>query len=152
MKNIKLSLFEIYALEAEINGIVNPSTQERVSSGLISQNLSLKTKYWLTKLSDSLASEKKSIDGIRDGLVKELGVEENGSYLLNMTIKDEKNPDRPIPNPNWIKFNNEFEKFLQEEKEISYNEFKIEDLENISTNENYPIFYKLISIKEELEG
>jgi hypothetical protein len=34
---------------------------------------------------------------------------------------------------------------LQEEKELEYHEFKLDDFKNIETSDNYIVFYKLTS-------
>ena len=51
MEKITLKLSEFYQLDAELNGIVNPSTGEKLSKGLLSEKVKLTTKYWLTDLS-----------------------------------------------------------------------------------------------------
>jgi len=50
MEKISLKLFEFYNLDAELNGLTNQQTGEKIASGLIQEKLSLVTKYWLTEL------------------------------------------------------------------------------------------------------
>ena len=58
MAHIKLTLQEIYKLDSELNGYVNPSTGEILSLGLLNETLSLPTKYWLTDLAKKTLSRK----------------------------------------------------------------------------------------------
>ena len=58
MEKISLKLFEFYNLDAELNGLTNQQTGEKIASGLIQEKLSLVTKYWLTELGKKVAAEK----------------------------------------------------------------------------------------------
>jgi hypothetical protein len=51
-------------------------------------------------------------------------------------------------NPKFVEFQNEFNALLQEEKEIEYNTFKLEDFDNVESSDNYQIFFKLITVGE----
>jgi hypothetical protein len=142
MQTTKLTLSEIYGLESELFGLTNPQTGEVLSKGLLSQSLTLKNRYWLTRLGESIQAEKKTVDTLRESLIKELGVEgENGNFSLDPMI-DEK------PNPNFIKFQEELTSLLNEEKEISHSVFLLEQFENLETTEHYPVFIKLLSVEE----
>jgi hypothetical protein len=142
MQTTKLTLTEIYGLESELFGLTNPQSGEVLSKGLLLQNLTLKNRYWLSRLGESIQSEKKAIDILRDSLIKELGSEdEKGNFFLSPTI-DEK------PNPNFIKFQEELSSLLKEEKEISHSVFSLEQFENLETTEHYPVFLKLLSVEE----
>ena len=109
MQTTKLTLNEIYGLESELFGLTNPQSGEVIIKGLLSQSLTLKNRYWLSRLGESIQEEKKAVDTLRDSLIKELGTEENGNFSLNPMI-DEK------PNPNFIKFQEELSSLLKEEK------------------------------------
>jgi hypothetical protein len=50
MKTQSFKLFELLQLEAELAGVSNQKTGERVLEGLLSQKLTLTTKYWLNGL------------------------------------------------------------------------------------------------------
>ena len=68
-----------------------------------------------------------------------------------MWVGEEKDEERNITkeailNPSFISFQEEFNILLQEEKELEYHEFKLDDFKNVETSENYSIFYKLIQI------
>ena len=142
MQTTKLTLTEIYGLEAELFGLSNPQSGEVLSKGLLSQNLTLKNRYWLSRLGETVQAEKKAIDTLRDSLIKELGSEdEKGNFFLSPTI-DEKS------NPNFVKFQEELSSLLKEEKEISHSVFNLEQFENLETTEHYPVFFKLLSVEE----
>ena len=144
MEKITLSLNDALALEAELNGVVNQQTQEVLFKGLLSEKMSLKTKYWLTKLSDKLASEKKTIDTLREELIKKHGTEgENGAISI-LAFEDEA---RTKPTKEYISFVSEINALLAEEKEFEYNPLSLEELAEISTDGRYNLIFKLI--KEE---
>jgi hypothetical protein len=141
MEKIKLSLNEALSLEFELNGEVNPQTKEVIFNGLLAEKMSLKTKYWLTKLSDKLLSEKKTILGLRDGLIKKYGKEkEDGSVEVKPYLDDE---GKEL-NPEFTKFSEEMNELLLEEKEFDYNPIPLDDLAEISTEGRYNLIFKLV--------
>jgi len=141
MEKIKLSLNEALSLEFELNGEVNPQTKEVIFNGLLAEKMSLKTKYWLTKLSDKLSSEKKTILGLRDGLIKKHGKEkEDGSVEVKPYLDDE---GKEL-NPEFTKFSEEMNELLLEEKEFDYNPIPLDDLGEISTEGRYNLVFKLV--------
>jgi hypothetical protein len=143
MAHIKLTLQEIYKLDSELNGFINPSTGETLSLGLLNEKLNLVTKYWLTDLSKHVNVEKIVIEDLKTELVKKYGdKDENGNFEIPIWIDDNKSKF----NPSYIQFQEEFNTLLQEEKEIEYHEFKLDDFKNIETSNNYTIFYKLIQV------
>jgi len=142
MQTTKLTLSEIYGLESELFGLTNPQTNEVLAKGLLSQNLTLKNRYWLSRLGDSIQAEKKAVDTLRDELIKELGTQdENGNFSLQPSIDGQ-------VNPNFIKFQEELSSLLKEEKEISHSVFSLEQFENLETTEHYPVFLKLLSVEK----
>lgn len=158
MTKTTLTLGDIYALESELNGIVNQQTGEKVVKGLLSQSISLLQKYWLTDLADELVKHKKKVDGIRDELIKKNGTEKkNGSFSIDVSIDklDEEgnvvldknnNPIKEI-NPKFVEFNEQMETLLSETREIEHYPFKIEDFD-FKTDENYAVFFKLFKVEK----
>lgn len=140
MAKIELTLSEILTLEAELNGFVNPQTGEKVLDGLLKQKLSLGTKYRLTKLSEELKAEKVILDGLRDDLIKEYGEETEGQISIN-AFEDE---ERTKINPKFIEFQEKYGELLLEKKEVNYSPLSLKDLENISSEDNYTVLFKLI--------
>lgn len=125
MKTTKLTLGEIYTLNLELFGNEN-------NKGLLSQPLSLKVKYWLQRLADKLKSEVATIDEVRNGLIKELGTEEDGQVQIK------------IDSPNFVKFQEQYTELLETEKEITHAIFTLEQFENLEAAEYYAVFLKLI--------
>jgi hypothetical protein len=151
MAHTKLKLHEYYKLEGEINGLVNQQTGEKVTSGLLNEKISFVTKYWLTDLSKTVTEEKTSIDSIKTHLIKCYGTEdENGNISIPLWINEQKDKDGNTisaePNPAFIKFQEDLNKLLEEEKTLDHHEFKLDEFKNIETTDNYSVFYKLIQI------
>lgn len=144
MEKIKLSLAELLTLEAELNGYVNPQSGEQILSGFLKEKLNLATKYWLTKLSDKLTAKKKTIETLRDELIKKFGEEKDGSIGIETFLDEEKTK----VNPKFIEFQDEWAKLLSEEEEIEYNPLTVADLEKIDSEGNYNLVFKLV--KEDL--
>jgi hypothetical protein len=140
MEKITLSLNDALSLEFELNGAINPENKEVIFNGLLAEKMSLKTKYWLTKLSDKLISEKKTIEGLRDDLIKKYGKEE-GSQIFIKPYLDEENKEI---NPDFTKFSQEMNELLLEEKEFDYNPIPLDDLAEISTEGRYNLIFKLV--------
>jgi len=153
MEKITLKLQEFYQLEAELNGVTNQQTGEVLAKGLLSEKIKLTTKYWLTDLVKKITAEKESIDKLREELVKKYGVEENGGInipiYINEVIDDETKEvvSREV-NPNFVSFQNDFNLLLQEERELEYHPFKLEEFENVETEGVYVTFFKLIEVGE----
>lgn len=140
---IKLKLGEIYGLSSEISGFTNSQTGEKLSKGLLGQQLSLVTKFKVSELRDLLTSHVKNIDTLREELIKKLGTvdETTGQISLSYTIKE--GEDNVIVNPKFVEFNRSLEELLKQEKELEVPEFKIEEFD-IKTEENYDVFFKLL--------
>lgn len=141
MEKIKLSLNDVLLLEFELNGEVNQETKQVIFNGLLAEKMSLKTKYWLTKLSDKLLSEKKTILGLRDELIKKYGKEEEDSNLWVRPFLDKESKE---VNPNFESYSKEMNELLLEEKEFNYNPIPLDDLAEISTEGRYNLIFKLV--------
>jgi hypothetical protein len=163
MEKISLKLFEFYNLDAELNGLTNQQTGEKIASGLIQEKLSLVTKYWLTELGKKVAAEKAAIEELKNDLIKKYGKEdEKGGISIPMVIEELDSEGQPmkdvdkdgnwftkkIINPDFQLFEKEFNDLLQTEKELEYKAFTLEDFEKVETSENYGTFFKLIKVEE----
>lgn len=169
MEKITLKLYDFLNLEADINGTVNSQTQERTRKGLLQHPLPMGTKYWLTKLAKTVSEEKAIIDGLKDELVKTYGTEkENGSIVVELGIPELDEAGKPVTNkvtaedgtvtetprmvinPQYLKFENDFNEVLQQEKELEYRPISLADLctqdhpNGIETEESYDTFFKLV--------
>jgi hypothetical protein len=143
MAHIQLSLKEIYKLDSELNGFANQETGEILSLGLLSENLSLPTKYWLTNLAKKTSSEKSIINQLKEDLIAKYGTKDKNDNFEIAVWTDETKTNF---NPLYVQFQEEFNGLLQEVKEIEYHEFKLEEFNDVKTSDHYIIFYKLIQI------
>ena len=152
MAKITLKLYEFYNLEAELNGVTNQQTGEKTSKGLLAEKLKLTTKYWLTELAKKALAEKESCETIKQDLIKKHGEpDEQGNILIPMYINVVKDENDKIVsgenNPKFIEFQNDFNALLSEDKEIEYKEFKLEDFEDVETDDAYTTFFKLVTVE-----
>lgn len=148
---MKLQLGEILQLEKEINGYVNPETNEQEFKGFINQDLSIILKYKLSELSDFLTNEKKKVGDLRDSLIKKYGKpDEEGKIVVKMFIEDESTSiegeePKMIVNPEFKKLDEEFGKLLVQEIEVDVPEITLDDLKEAGkTKDNYKLLFKLI--------
>lgn len=125
MKTTKLTLNEIYSLHFELVGFED-------KKGLLSQPLPMKVKYWLDRLAKVTTSEVKSIDDLRNELIKELGEEVDGQIQIK------------IGSENMAIFNEKFNELISVEKDIEHALFTFEQFENVESSEFYGTFFKLI--------
>jgi hypothetical protein len=145
MNKIKLKLHECYALEAELNGVVNQETGQVIIASLISQTKKLTTKYWLNDLAKKVAVEKESVESLKQELIKKYGEsDEQGSVFIPMYINIVKDEEGNIvsrdANPN-------FNDLLNEEREVEYKGFKLEEFEDVEAEGVYSTFFKLIEVQ-----
>ena len=153
MEKVTLKLSEFYQLEAELNGVVTQSTGEQLSKGLLSEKIKLTTKYWLHDLNKKVAAEKESVEKLKEELIKKYGKEENGAisiplYINEVVDEDTKEVVSREVNPDFIKFQNDFNALLSEERELEYKGFKLEEFENVETDGVYNTFFKLIKVED----
>jgi molybdopterin converting factor small subunit len=149
MKTQSFKLFELLNLEAELAGATNNQTGEKIIEGLLNQKLPVVTKYHLNILLSNLSAEKKTIDALRDELIKKYGKEdENGNIGISMVIETGELNDKGEPikdiNPAYIEFNDEYGELLNQEKEISVPSIKLSDLDKIETKDNYVLIFKYL--------
>ena len=153
MEKISLKLSEFYQLDAELNGVVNQQTGEKLSNGLLSEKVKLTTKYWLSDLAKKVAAEKEAVEKIKNELIQKHGeADTNGNisipFYANEQVDEEGNVISREVNPKFIEFQNEFNALLGEERELEHKGFKLEELESVESDDNYPVFFKLIKVDE----
>lgn len=149
MNKIKLKLHEYYALEAELNGVVNQMTGEVVFKGLLAEKIKLATKYWVNDLAKKVLAEKVEIEKLKEDLIKKHGEQdETGSVSIPIYINIVKNEDGEVTskeiNPKYVEFQNDFNALLQEERELEYKPFKLEEFDSVESEGVYNTFFKLI--------
>ena len=153
MEKITLKLYEFYNLEAELNGVINPQTGEVTSKGLIAEKIKMATKYWLNDLGKKVVTEKEACEALKQELIKKHGeADEQGNVSIPMYINEVKNEEgqtvsREI-NPKFVEFQNEFNAVLNEDKELEYKGFTLEEFENVESEGKYDTFFKLIKVGE----
>lgn len=141
MEKKSLKLVQFYNLEAELNGVTNPQTGEKLTKGLLSEKLQLKTKYWLTDLYKKAKEQTDACSALRDELIKKYGTESDKGVSISQTIEED---GKNVVNPSFVSFQNEFNALLNEEREIEYKELSIEDLGSIETEEVYETLFSLL--------
>jgi hypothetical protein len=142
MEKRSFSVSELYSLDVELNGFVNPDTGERVVKGILSEKIKLGLKFHLTSLSKKVTEELKTIQDLRNELIKKHGEEdENGSVKIPNTITED---GKEILNPKLKLFTDEFKEFLTEKKEFDIPELFIKDFEDLETENSYEILQSLM--------
>lgn len=149
MNKIKLKLHEYYTLEAELNGVVNQRTGDIVLKGLLSEKINLATKYWVNDLAKKILAEKVEIEKLKEELIKKHGEQdESGGVSIPVYINIVKNEADEIVskeiNPKYVEFENDFNALLQEEREVEYKPFKLEEFYSVESENVYNTFFKLI--------
>jgi hypothetical protein len=149
MKIKKIKLFEALNLEAEITGVSNTQTGERLVEGLVSQKIPIVTKYWLNTLLESLEKEKTKLTNLREELIKKYGEEDNnGAIGISQSIKTDKLDEQGNPvyvvNPNYIEFIKEYNPILEENIDINLPSISLDELSKIETSDNYPLIFKYL--------
>jgi hypothetical protein len=153
MEKITLKLSEFYQLDAELNGVVNQGTGEKLSNGLLSEKIKLTTKYWLADLAKKVAAEKEAVEKVKNELIQKHGeADAQGNvsipFYANEQVDEEGNVISREVNPKFVEFQNEFNSLLNEDRELEYKGFKLEELENVESDDVYPVFFKLIKVDE----
>jgi hypothetical protein len=154
MEKVTLKLHEFYALEAELNGVSNRQTGEVLAKGLLNEKIKLTTKYWLHDLTKKVAAEKESVEKLKEELIKKYGTtdaEGNVSipmYINEMIDEETKEIVSRDVNPDFVKFQNDFNSLLEESRELEYKGFKLEEFDNVETDGNYSTFFKLVKVGE----
>jgi len=153
MNKVTLKLHEFYNLDAELNGVVNQQNGEVVSKGLLAEKIKLTTKYWLTDLAKKVAAEKQAVEALKEELIKKHGeADDNGAISIPMYINIVTNEEGEIVsrevNPKFVDFQNDFNALLQEDKELEYKAFKLDEFENVESDGVYTTFFKLVEVGE----
>jgi len=151
MEKVSLKLHEYYSLEAELNGLVNNQTGEVIAKALLSEKIKLTTKYWLSDLNKKVSAEKEAIEKLKEELIKKHGeTDETNNINIPMYINIATNEEGEVVsreiNPKYVEFQNDFNVLLNEERELEYHTFKLEEFDNVETDGNYPTFFKLIKV------
>jgi hypothetical protein len=150
MEKITLKLGEILQLESEINGFVDPQSGVQLYEGFTKQNLSIILKYELSDLSKELKTERTKIEGLRDELIKKYGEDDgSGGTIVKMYINEIKDENDKVIggdiNPQYMLFDQDYGKLLNQDKEIEVPEITKEDLKDAGkSKDQYNILFKVV--------
>ena len=153
MEKITLKLYEFYNLEAELNGVMNQETGEVTSKGLLAEKIKMTTKYWLNDLVKKVVAEKEACESLKQELIKKYGeADDQGNISIPMYINVVTNEEGQVVsrdvNSKFVEFQNEFNAVLNEDKELEYKGFTLEEFDNVESEGKYNTFFKLIKIEE----
>jgi len=153
MAKITLKLYEFYSLEAELNGVIDQQTGQKVSNGLLLERLKVTTKYWLQELAKKAVAEKEACEAIRQDLIKKYGEEdEQGNIAIQQFINVVKDADgKPVSgdiNPKFIEFQTEWNNFLNEDKDLDFRDFKLSEFEETKSDSALTTFFKLVTAED----
>ncbi len=129
----KLTVAELWALHGELTGT-------ELQQALLSQKLSLTTKFYLTKLAKTCAEHKTNFESVRNEKIKELGVDDGAGAISVPEQIDGK------VNENFLTLRDAVNELLKAEEEIEHPVFNIEDFAAVETEGFYPVFFKLLGL------
>lgn len=147
-KKTTLTIREIYDLESEISGFA--TNDKVIFEGVLNQKITIVTKYHLNKLLTILKEDKKLVDDSRNDLIKKYGTEKDSNIVIEpykstfTENEDGESVENRVVNENFILFNDEYTKLLDQVREVEHYPFNIEEFSNIETNDNYRMLFKLI--------
>ena len=153
MEKITLKLSEFYQLAAELEGVTNQQTGEKLANGLLNEKVKLTTKYWLTDLSKKVSAEKEAVEKVKNELIQKHGeADASGNISIPLYVNEQTDEEGNVIsreiNPKFVEFQNEFNSLLAEERDLEHKGFKLEELESVESADNYPVFFKLIKVDE----
>ena len=136
---MNLSLREVTNLWHELNGysITEDGKKKILLNGFLQQKMSMKVKLYVNRLNKIVNEEVETLDKSR-------------KELFDKYAKGEK---KEITGDDVKLFNDEIEELMMAKKDINVSnlwssDLTINDLAAIETDENYPIFYRLVDNKE----
>lgn len=151
MEKLNLKLFEIRDLNAEINGLVNVQTGEKVKKGLLDEKLSMTQKYWISDLGKKAKTLVDEVEPLRNELITKHGSKTSEETIEVLPWIEEKEGEETVkkPNPKFFEFEKEYSELFNQEREVEYKPFFIEDFDEVKSENDYPVFRKFCKSKEE---
>lgn len=139
MERIILKIQDFYTLDIELNGMQD-------QTGLLQSDISMTTKYWLNELNKQVKTVKTSIDQIKNDLIIKYGEDDgNGNTIIPIYVEKKKKKE---PNPVYLKFQNEYMELMNQDRELEYRPFDLNEFSKVSTELNFPILFQLIKVNE----
>lgn len=139
MKKVSLKNGEFQTLDQELNGYYDQKGNK--IEGLLSEEISVKVRFWASRVNSKIEEIKKAIDSSREDLIKKYGEEKDGRIAVPETTMKGK---QKVFTEEYIKFVNDYTSVLEMEEEIEIPELSIEDIGNLNTKVKLNIFFKLI--------
>lgn len=149
MEKAKLKLYEILALDVELNGFTDQQTGRLLVEGILSKELKLSLKYWLSDLSDKVVKEKEKVGKLREDLIKKHGTPDDKGGIsipmyINQVLDDAGKMVSADNNPVYEAFQKEYQALLEEDVEIEYKSINLSDVQDIKTKDIPKVFFKLM--------
>ena len=149
MEKAKLKLYEILALDVELNGFTDQQSGRLIVEGILSKELKLSLKYWLSDLSDKVLKEKERVGKLREEIIKKHGTpEENGGISIPMYINQVLDENGKMVsadiNPVYEAFQKEYQALLEEEVEVEYKRIDMSEVQDVKTKDIPKVFFKLM--------
>ena len=136
---MELNLKEVTILWHELNGyaVTKEGKKEVVTKGFLQQKMSMKVKLYVNRLAKIVNEEIETLDKSRQ-------------ELFDKYAKGEK---KEITGDDVKLFYDDIEELMSAKKKIDVStlwssDLTINDLASIETEENYPIFYRLVDNKD----
>jgi hypothetical protein len=146
-----LKLFEIRDLNAEINGLVNMQSGEKMKPGLLDEELTMTQKYWLTDLGKKAKTLTDEVEPLRQELIQKWGDKTGEDTIEVLPWKEETKEDGStirVSNPKFFDFEKEYTELFSQERTIESKAFFVEDFD-FKTKNHYPIFMSFCTSREE---
>ena len=136
---MELNLKEVTILWHELNGyaVTKEGKKEVVTKGFLQQKMSMKVKLYVNRLAKIVNEEIETLDKSRQ-------------EVFDKYAKGDK---KEITGDDLKLFYDEIEELMSAKKDINVStlwssDLTINDLASIETEENYPIFYRLVDNKD----
>lgn len=149
MEKAKLKLYEILALDVELNGFTDQQSGRLIVEGILSKELKLSLKYWLSDLSDKVLKEKERVGKLREGIIKKHGTPEEGGAIsipmyINQVLDESGKMVSADINPVYEAFQKEYQALLEEEVEVEYKRIDMSEVQDVKTKDIPKVFFKLM--------
>ncbi|HTN45664.1 MAG TPA: hypothetical protein VL098_04900 [Flavipsychrobacter sp.] len=145
MRQIELTISELFALESELLGVTYQGNI--VLKGLLQQELSYVQKFRLEDIVNQVKPQRDRLNRLHEELLTIYGEEENGQVVIREFLNADEG-EKAI-NPAFVKANEALKSFLDMEVTIQLHAFRESDFSFTGT-EYYPVFNKLIrKLKEQ---
>ena len=139
---MELNLNEVTNLWHELNGysVTEEGKKKVLLKGFLQQKMSMKVKLYVNRLGKILNEEVETLDKSRQ-------------EVFDKYAKSERGEKKEITGDDIKLFNAEIKELMLAKKKIDVttlwsSDLTINDLASIETEENYPIFYRLVDNKD----